>query len=776
MELSVGNNIPVDLMDGAEASIDYEIFSDKVTNLVSTVTGLDLPSTDKNLAAITAGTRQDAELSSEFGSAFIGQISVDSQSFNSVDDVINITFFEKLKTIFDDIDITIGDIGDGSTFDWNFDISGNVPLNPTSGKWFLTAGDFNGFSENGEKMYGNIPLYPAKVISHINQMFWTIDLYSFIDKVFTYYGIEHALTAKDIVFGANTFSSLYIFIPVTRFVCTDRELSKRDMGVTFYGATKYEPVIGADGEFGFLRTLDGLEQNNIVDNAYEAAIGTTDTRYSAFIFGVTTVISNHTIEYAGSTPVLTPLGGSQGTVDVVLEVYVSDSLIKTVYMTEVFNGITGGIAFNDIVNTSSDYFEFDLLSTDDITCKIQFVFNSYQFYDNSTGSANADDLKTLDGKYAASDLDLICENVSPPYLASQWTYSITPLPLNMLMFAQEQLVPVRREYDESTTVVQDEIDVDASLAHTNINVKDILADINKRYNLGYWVSSDGKLNISNIHNRYDKTSVVSLYESSGEPYTLEYLIDSVGTFEYKNDVGGIKTLLIEDSDEYNIGDIIETEIGGGDNNISVSMQSSIATDQIYGDAIVADDVSLLNINPNYFFWGYSNNQQLKPDNIPIMHGFLSKNKYSMNARINHTSLFNLGTEEEPDIEAVTAYTENGRRVDSNQQFSQAVYHYPSVIGLTNETVKLADDDGIMDVSLPLYNNFKYLFDEDQSTITIEGILSHEEMSKLLDGSIAQINGLGGHDANYMVLRVEGFLFDQYKSVVKLKIKKYVTSF
>lgn len=148
----------------------------------------------------------------------------------------------------------------------------------------------------------------------------------------------------------------------------------------------------------------------------------------------------------------------------------------------------------------------------------------------------------------------------------------------------------------------------------------------------------------------------------------------------------------------------------------------------------------------------------------------------MNARINHTSSFNLGTEAEPDLQVITAYTKNGRRINSEQQFRQAAYYYPSVIGITNETVKLADDDGIMDVSLPLYRNFKYLFDEDQSTITIEGILSHEEMSKLLDGSIAQINGLGGADANYMVLRVEGFLFDQYKSVVKLKIKKYVTSF
>ena len=787
MELSVGNNIPVDLMDGAEASIDYEIFSDKVTNLVSTVTGLDLPSTDKNLAAITAGTRQDAELSSEFGSSFIGQINVDSQSFNSVDDVINITFFERLKTIFDDIDITIGDIGDGGTFDWNFDIAGNVPLNPTSGKWFLTAGDFNGFSEGGEKMFGDIPLYPAKVISHINQMFWTIDLYSFIDKVFTYYGIEHALTAKDIVFGTNTFSSLYMFIPVTKFVCTNRELGKRSTSVGVDIA--YKSV--DDGLFSFYNgnispppAENGLEQlllqNNSTTTRNTHIIGASDTKYSISIAdlgigigGNVTMWSEHSKDqYA--TPVSIPLTSEQGTVDAILEVYNNDSLVKTITLAELFNGTSGSLNVFKDTDFESESFELDLFSADDISFKLNYKFNGYYFYDTQ-GTPDATNLKVLNGTYTYDDLSFICENVNAPDI--KVGYGLFPITsITVVLTATDQLVPVRRDYDYSAFSFQDEIDVDASLAHTGHNVKELLADISKRYNLGWWVDSEYKIHISNIDNRYDKTSVVSLYESSGEPYTLEYLIDSVGTFEYKNDVGGIKTLLIEDSDEYNIGDIIETEIGGGDNNISVSMQSSIATDQIYGDAIVADDVSLLNINPNYFFWGYSNNQQLKPDDIPIMHGFLSKNKYSMNAIINHTSSFNLGTEAEPDLQVITAYTKNGRRINSEQQFRQAAYYYPSVIGITNETVKLADDDGIMDVSLPLYRNFKYLFDEDQSTITIEGILSHEEMSKLLDGSIAQINGLGGHDANYMVLRVEGFLFDQYKSVVKLKIKKYVTSF
>ena len=784
MELSVGNNKRIDLLDSATASVDYEIFSDKVESLVSTITGLDLPSTDKNIAALEIGERQEAILSSEFGNAFIGEINVDSQSFNSVNDMINTTFFERLKTIFENMDITIGDIGNnGDIFTWNFNLSGDVPLHPTSGKWFLTGGDFNGFSDNGNNME-NIPLYPAKNISHKNQMFWTIDLYSFINKVFTYYGVGHTLTQNDIVFGRNMFSQLYIFIPVTKFVCVHgSELAKRNLGVGLDMASKSVN----DGLFSFYNSqlLDdyGLEQalveNGGTQTRSSSIVGTTDTSYTVSIYdyglavgGKMTMLSKH-LGVDGISNVSIPLGGTQGTVDAILQVYNNDSLIKTVTLAQIFGGVVGSL--NTITDTdfALETVDFDLLSADDLTFKLGFRFNGYQFYD-TTGTPSSDNLKTINGTPTYDELDDICVNVNPPDILVG--YGLFPLDgVTVFLAAQDQLVPVRRIYDYSDGIAQDQIDIDASLAHTNVYVKDLLADISKRYNLRYWLNGDGKLNITNIHDRYDKTQVVRLYESNSEPYTIEYLIDTVGTFEYKNNVNGIYPLEIENTDN-NIGDVIEYKVSDGENNISISLKSCIATDQIYGEPIVAEDVSLLDINSNYYFWGYSNNTQLLPTETPILHGFLSQSSVVMNSRIPHVSRFNTGTTEVPYYEVLTYYTKNGEEINLDKDYLDANYYYPSLTNAYGESIMLADSDGVIDTSLPLYKNFEYLFDEDQSTITIEGILSHEEKSSILDGVIVQINGMGGHDANYMVLSIEGFLFDQYKSVVKLKIKKYVTSF
>ena len=789
MELSVGNNIPVDLMDGAEASIDYEIFSDKVTNLVSTVTGLDLPSTDKNLAAITAGTRQDAELSSEFGSSFIGQINVDSQSFNSVDDVINITFFEKLKTIFDDMDITIGDICNDKTFDWNFDRSGDIPLLIDKGDWFLSSADFNGFSDNGNDM-NNISIYPSKVISHKNQMFWTISIYSFITKVLQVYDIGHDIKSTDIMFNKTKISDLYMFIPVTKFVCTSRELSKRNLGVSLQSADKSS---SDDGLCWFSRTqtptINGIEQTYVdgsdIELNTQSIIGTSDTSYTMSIydfggiFGKLNVKSEHT-GINGVTPVVVPYGNfetgkTQGTVDAILEVYNNDSVIKEIKLVELFNGLTGDLNTTKENDFELVTFDMDLLAADDLQFRVNLRFNNYYFYDlKITGFSTTYVLKRIDGVYSHDELDDICLNVNAPSIAfSHGAFPLTSITVQMT--ATDQLVPIRREYEYSSDLITDEIDINKSLEHTGVLVKDLLEDINKRYNLGYWIDSSNKLRVSTINTRYDNKSTVSLYESSGEPYTIEYLIDTVGSFEYTNNVNGIESLKIENT-ESNIGDVKETEIGDGDNDISVSLDSSVATNKVYGEPITGDDLPFLDVNLNLYYWGYSNKEQLLPKDTPIMHGYLTE-PYKMNVRIPHVYPFNTSDDGE-DIfyEAIPAYTANGNRVVSEQEYSEPYIYTPTYVNWNGDSVLLGNDYAELDTTSYLYRNFKYLFDEDQSTITIEGILSHEEMSKLLDGSIAQINGLGGADANYMVLRVEGFLFDQYKSVVKLKIKKYVTSF
>ena len=95
MELKINGGVPLDLSSDEKVVIDYELFSDKAQNLVSTLTGLNLPSTDKNIAGIDVTQKQSVELSSEFGRSFLGKIKADSQTFNSVSDTISLTFYEK---------------------------------------------------------------------------------------------------------------------------------------------------------------------------------------------------------------------------------------------------------------------------------------------------------------------------------------------------------------------------------------------------------------------------------------------------------------------------------------------------------------------------------------------------------------------------------------------------------------------------------------------------------------------------------------------------------
>ena len=797
MELKINGGVPLDLSSDEKVVIDYELFSDKAQNLVSTLTGLNLPSTDKNIAGIDVTQKQSVELSSEFGRSFLGKIKADSQTFNSVSDTISLTFYEKLKTIFDEMDIDVGAIGnDGDTFDWNFDINGNVPLTPTSGKWFLTGGDFNGFSANGESFY-DIPIYPAKVISHINQMFWTIDLFSFLDKTFKYYSIDDAITANDIIFGSTKLSELYMFIPVTKFVCTDRELSKRKVVANCDLALK----TFNDGRFQFKKAQaivgDGIEQTYMDGTPItitNSIIGTSDTKYDITVTSVNTVSgssvgvdSGHKLSSGGNVAI--PLGTfgdkTQGDVDAVFEILNNGGVIHSINLGQIFDGVSGSLntTIESTVDTTLSPVELDLITGDDITFKLQLDFKGYYFYDNASGLVVEDDLKVLNGKYTYDDLDILCENVLPPTITVQTSFTTTEW-FSVLLTPIDQLVPIRREYDYDGFVIEDEIDIDASLSHTQLKVKDILADINKRYALGYWVDSNGDINISNVNSRYKTTSPVSLYESNGEPYTVDYKIDIIGKFTYKNDTGGITGNEIEDNKDYAIGDIVEYEAGNGDTDISINMNSATATNQIFGNSVSGSDLPYLDANTNFFFWGYSNNEQLLPSNIPVMHGYLSPENVLMNVRLPHAAAVNTGTDADVDWQVLPVYTKNGNRemiyrtdtvtpILSNEVYGHPLLYYPVHTNLYDDSVLLADDDGIIDTTTALYNNFEYMLDGDQSTITIEAVLDHAEVGKLLDGNVGQINGLITDVANFIVLQIEGFIFDQERSVVQLIIKKYV---
>ncbi|MCP4273289.1 MAG: hypothetical protein GY781_15245, partial [Gammaproteobacteria bacterium] len=149
MELKV-NNKTMDLSADAKASVDYQIFSDDASNIVSTVSSLNLPATEKNISGIDTRNRQSAELVSQYGTPFFGEIGVNKQRYNSLEAGLTVTLYDKLKTSFDKMkDDTLDLIGmtAGNSFDWDF--GGNIPRVPNQYQWFFTTADFNGSSNNG---------------------------------------------------------------------------------------------------------------------------------------------------------------------------------------------------------------------------------------------------------------------------------------------------------------------------------------------------------------------------------------------------------------------------------------------------------------------------------------------------------------------------------------------------------------------------------------------------------------------------------------------------
>ena len=146
----------------------------------------------------------------------------------------------------------------------------------------------------------------------------------------------------------------------------------------------------------------------------------------------------------------------------------------------------------------------------------------------------------------------------------------------------------------------------------------------------------------------------------------------------------------------------------------------------------------------------------------------------MEVRLNHIITFNLGDEESPDWQPITYYTENGNRYGETipNTYTRPQISYP-LYEKNGNSVLLSDGNGEIDTSSQLYKNFYFLIDEDQSTIEIEAVLLHSSLNSILDGALVKLSDVNENESRYKVLSIEGFIFDQQFSVVKLKIKKYV---
>ena len=807
MELKVNNNT-MDLSADAKASVDYQIFSDDASNIVSTVSSLNLPATEKNILGIDTKNRQSAELVSQYGTPFFGEIGVNKQRYNSLESGLNITLYDKLKTSFDKMkDDTLDLVGmtAGNSFDWDF--SGNIPRVPNQYQWFFTTADFNGSSNKGQD-YGMMSIYPAKVTSPINQLLLTCRLDTFIDRVFSYYEIDSDINSIDEVFNGTSFSELYIYIPVKQYAVELNSLYLRWLNRGF-GNAKWgvydsdDAVIESNQYVDFVcnnKSAYGIEQDKImVDSVYpllptyaREITGTADTIYKLTFQGDLEI----TTDWKAFRP-YNDFDGTQGSVDLVLEVIQNGGVIGTLILEEDLQ-FSESIQYYDsqgnpqftrenLTNrvydlTTYDFeIEFEFKASGSLQLRPNYKFNFYYFNDirnTHYGSGVNDTIQTAMGTLDGLEAFEVFQYTRPDLEVGIATNDIPKLN----MFPLEAITPLRREYLYEVSKYQythtDKIDFNETLKLTEVKISTVMESIVKRFNLGFWYNADGDLKLSNWNNRYNPKVIVNMYESSGEPYEIDYVTGRVDEFSYSNENGEISSLDITGVEDYSLGDVYQQEINDDGKAVNIDTLGAAATPFIFGDSLDAEDTtSLLETINDFALWGLSNNEQLSPDDIPIMIGYISSSSVTILPRLNQIQAFDTGEDGNSSFTPKNIYMPNGAKFHSDvERFTSCNMYLPQTTKANGSgTLLLGNKDGEIDISTELYNNFKYMLDDDTDTITVEGLLSHSEKSSILDGAMVRIFGLDDSNAIFKVLSIDGFMFDQEKSVVKLSIKKYVSN-
>ncbi|MCP4781189.1 MAG: hypothetical protein GY877_10760, partial [Hyphomicrobium sp.] len=331
----------------------------------------------------------------------------------------------------------------------------------------------------------------------------------------------------------------------------------------------------------------------------------------------------------------------------------------------------------------------------------------------------------------------------------------------------EAITPLRREYLYEVSKFQythtDKIDFNETLKLTEVKISTVMESIVKRFNLGFWYNSNGDLKLSNWNNRYDHTKIVNMYESSGEPYEIDYVTGRVNEFSYKNENGEIASLDIDGVEDYSSGDVYQQEINDDGKSVSIDTLGAAATPFIFGDSLDAEDsTSLLGFINDFALWGLSNNEQLSPDDIPVMIGYVSSSSVTVLPRLNQIQAFDTGEDGNSSFTPKNVYMPNGAKYHTEKEKFISCNMYLPKTAKTNGsgTLLLGNDNGEIDTSIELYHNFKYMLDDDTDTISVEGLLSHEEKSSILDGAMIRIFGLDDSNAIFKVLSIEGFMFDQ----------------
>lgn len=695
---------------------------------------------------------------------FVGDLYIDTEVFDSEADTYSVMVVDELKTKMDKLDENIDDLftnyNDGVfQYYWLQDDS-YAPVSPTELDFFFTSANFNGYIYDEDASGG--PVYTAKFLERdIFQVYWTWNYYRLFKKMMDRYDIAYNFVPSSNITPLTTLNDLYIGIPAPL-----ETINSRNMSVS----------VGNDGVFSNI-----ADYGNQLTLEPAAVVATCDTLYKiqcSIDFSANPFVMEHYIweelACSGNFYPLTPEDNSKMFLVINARVVDSDGLVGeiagTCELAEIFLGdnfITDNIELELMLKAGTQY-RFEL----------GVRYQRYRFedlmivpVDNGQGEFDcievANGFKELNGQY----------DESPSGLRSMPEFScdLNTNPIDLVFFSVKTYSPLFRES------FKEWVSPKKSLERISVTSKAILNDILKRYNIGVWFDSNQRINLGPYTDRYRPITenVVDLRNRTvDEKHIKHYTRDLIKEFTYKNKTTKAVNYKQEigdydDPDKFSSGDVLPFMVSEtGVKDVTVSLKSSPYYKDIYGGKETGD-FETLNLYNNMSFWGFGENKQLKYNQLNICHGWIEDTARTPDIKSPVVVSQEEVTDDEDDVHKyVVTYQTFANLPDDYDSKTVPMYFLQSEKEGV-DTLLLGDEDGVLDANSSILSNFDILFDvtgggEIKEYIEYEIPISTCEVIMIINGYKAYVDA---NDDVYLPISIEGVEFDQFYSLVKIKLIK-----
>jgi len=784
MEISV-NGTYLDLIQDKDITMNFTIQQTKNVNqrLVDFSSTFAIPKTQHNINVIAPLLTDDLKIQNvivTFDSGFQLDcvIYVERETELKFGNVYSVRVVSKLADMLKKIQKDTLGVLAGSQYDFKYifrdDSSYNVPIDPDNG-WFISAPNRNGDEYDDT----NYPVYSARMIDggH-SDMYIGISVAKFLDAVFSYYQIPKGFTDSTEIMDGVTISDVYIFFS-TQFITSDDRTLEFNLTVdTDDDGNQITKIVSPPDA---TRWTDKLQQLTIQENK---VTGTADTIYDINVSGSPTFkFSMKDSESIQITP-------NSGKIVIQLSVLIDGATQKNIKLVELTNPDTE-VTFsgNEVLKN------IKLQATSEIEFKITTKFIDFCIIDgmgctecNSEQSVKLDYTENGFPNNLSIPMPPGCPDSDGNPLIVYLDFVKTGDDIEITMTDTQHLSPATRlELTSSGTQMEIEtVSMSKTLDATKIKVIDVVGDILKRFNIGFFLKKDGTIGLSTFKNRYDTNTVIEIADWD-DGFEVNYLDNSLGKFSYKSKVFEVKDMYFTDiqDNKYVLGDVVDQDFGG-EHNENISLSSGIITDQFYKEdyrKLSDDEFDMLSVRnastgddyPREFF-GIPYNEEVDDDLGDFFLGFLSDTGASDNIYIPVVQLFDYNDGYVEINKPVVTFTKDAKIIGyddatgSTQPLGNPVSLRTPLSEKNGINLKLGDDTNHeVDPTTTLYENFIPIFKRNRQFVDIKAVITSSKLDKILDGGIMRLFHANGDYDDYYPTSVNGVLMNRDTCVAEIKM-------